>query len=57
MSRRLCLINNGTFAEGEEGEVITAEGKVRIRCIKIKEDSVLIEAGGERQELRLRKGL
>jgi hypothetical protein len=51
---RLAIINNRTFAEGEEAEVSTAAGRVRIRCIEIKTGFVVIEVAGERRELRLR---
>jgi hypothetical protein len=52
-TERLAMINNRTFAEGEEGEVSTPSGKVKIRCVEIKTDSVVIEVGGERRELRM----
>jgi hypothetical protein len=51
---RLVMINGRTMAEGEEPEVPTSAGRVRVRCIKIKADSVLVEVNGEPQELRLR---
>jgi hypothetical protein len=51
---RLVIINGRTLAEGEEAGVNTANGSVRIRCVEIKKDSVIIEVAGERRELRLR---
>jgi hypothetical protein len=48
--QRLAIINGRTMAEGEEAEV----NHQHIRCIEIKEDSVIIEVAGARQELRLR---
>jgi hypothetical protein len=40
------------FAAGEEGDVLTAQGvRVHLRCIEIKRNSVLVESGGQRQEL------
>ncbi|MFO1477094.1 MAG: hypothetical protein U1F98_10640 [Verrucomicrobiota bacterium] len=51
---RLAMINGHTFAENEEAEVTSGEGKVRIRCVEIKKDSAVIEVAGERRELRLR---
>jgi hypothetical protein len=56
-SHRLAIINNHTFETGEEGEVITTAGRMRIRCLEIKDDSVVIQIGGERRTLRFRSGL
>ena len=54
---RLAIINNKTFQAGEEGEVTASGGKVRIRCLEIKEDAVEVQVGSERRELRLRSGI
>jgi hypothetical protein len=56
---RLAIINNHTFEAGEEGEVGTnaGQGRARIRCLQIKEDSVLVQIGGEQRVLRLRPGI
>ncbi len=54
---RLCIINNQTFEAGEDGEVSIAAGRIKVRCVEIKADSVIIEINGERQELRLRRGV
>jgi hypothetical protein len=54
---RLALINNHTFEMGEEAEVTTATGRIRIKCIDIHGDVVLVQVGGERRELRLRSGI
>jgi len=51
--QRLAIINNHTFAVGEEGDVITTTGRVRLRCVEIREKSVVIEVDGQRQELIL----
>ena len=53
---RLAIINNRTFGPNEEGAVSTALGPVRIRCLEIKADSVLVQVGGEQRVLRLRSG-
>ena len=53
---RLAIINNRTFETNEEGAVSTAAGPVRIRCLEIKLDSVLVQIGGEQRILRLRSG-
>jgi hypothetical protein len=42
--RRLALINNRTVAAGEDAEVTTASGKIKIQCVEIKEASVIIRA-------------
>ena len=56
--QRLAIINNRTLAAGEDAEVFTAAGRIKIHCLAIKENSVLIRV--EKQpdliELRLRSG-
>jgi hypothetical protein len=56
---RLAIINNKTFEINEEGDVISGSDKVRIRCLEIKPESVIIQfvAGGLRREIHLRRGL
>ena len=53
---RLAIINNRTFEANEEATVSTTLGTVRIRCLEIKPDSVLVQIGGEQRVLRLRPG-
>jgi hypothetical protein len=53
---RLAIINNRTFEANEEGAVSTSAGLVRIRCLEIKSDSVLVQIGGEQRILRMRPG-
>jgi hypothetical protein len=48
---RLVIINNHTFADGDTGVVITSDGRIHLRCIEIKTNSVIIEVGGQRHEL------
>ena len=48
---RLVIINNHTFAAGDTGDVITSDGRIHLRCIEIKTNSVVIEVGGQRREL------
>lgn len=52
------IINNATFAVGDDKEVSTPQGRVRVRCleIRLKDESALVEANGERRELRFRAG-
>jgi hypothetical protein len=52
-SHRLVIINNHTFAEGDEQTVITSAGRIQVRCIEIKPGSAIIEADGQRVELSL----
>jgi hypothetical protein len=51
---RLALINNHVFEAGEEGEVIANNGRMRIRCLEVHEDSAVVQVGAERRDLRLR---
>ena len=48
---RLVIINNHTFAAGDEGDVITASGRVHIHCLEINPNAVVVEASGQRLEL------
>lgn len=54
-SRRFAIINDHTFAAGEESEVLTAGGRIRIRCVEIRDNVavVTIGSGGQKIELRL----
>jgi hypothetical protein len=55
---KFVMINGRTFSEGEEGDIKTPGGSRHLRCLKIKEESAIVELdGGERRELRLRQGL
>ncbi len=54
---RLAIINNYTMAAGEESDLNLGSARVHVRCVEIKDDSVVVEVGGERRELRLRQGL
>ena len=52
--QRLAIINNRTFSAGETADVRTPNGMVRVRCLEIRDDSVVIQVSGERRELHLR---
>ena len=56
---RLAIINNRTVANGEDAEVTTVLGKLRIHCLEIRESSVLIRSSlsPDPIELRFRKGM
>ncbi|HEV2320256.1 MAG TPA: hypothetical protein VGV18_10930 [Verrucomicrobiae bacterium] len=49
---RFVIINNHTFAEGDEGDVLTSSGRVHIRCLSVAPGSVLVECNGTRHLLR-----
>jgi hypothetical protein len=51
----LAMINGRTFAAGEEGEVPIPAGRMHIRCVEIRRDSVIVEFGGQRRELRMKR--
>ena len=51
LNHRLVIINNHTFGSGDTGNVITPSGRIHLRCIEIKTNSVIIETGGQRHEL------
>ena len=53
----LAMINNRTFEKGEEADIVAGSGRVRVRCVEIKDTSVIVELNGQRQELRLRDNL
>jgi hypothetical protein len=49
---RLAIINNRTLAVGDEQDLATPQGRVHIRCVEIKDNSVVIESGGQNHELK-----
>jgi hypothetical protein len=55
--RKLALINKRTLAEGEEMDVKTKSGIERLKCVEIRERSVVISIRGMTQEISLRPGL
>lgn len=48
---RLVIINNNTFAEGDEQDVPVAGSRVHVRCLKINTNSVTLMVGGQTREL------
>ena len=56
LEHRLAIINAHTMEVGEEGEITTPSGRIRVRCLEIKDDSVVVQAGGGRRVLYLRPG-
>lgn len=51
LPHRLVIINNYTFGVGDEGDVITPAGRIHLRCIAIKTNSVVIRVGNQEHEL------
>jgi|GEM_PF-651966 len=49
---RLVIINNHTFGVGDEQDLATPQGRIHIRCVEIKDSSVVIESAGQRHELK-----
>ena len=47
----MVIINNHTFAVGDEGDVLTAGKRVHIRLAEIRAGVVVIEVNGTRREL------
>jgi len=55
--RPLAIINNRTFAVGDEQDVNTAQGKVRVLCLEIDGMKVKVRAQGRISDLLYRKGI
>ena len=54
----LAIINNHSFAPGEEGDVVAPDGRRQhIRLVEIKSNSVVVEIGGRNVELTLHTSL
>ena len=51
--QRFALINNLTFAKGEEGDVKVKNGKIKIRVLEVKERSVIIQIDGRTDQKEL----
>jgi hypothetical protein len=48
---RFVIINNHTFAPGDEGDVLTNNGRAHIRCVEIRNNVVVVEINGQRHEI------
>lgn len=55
--RRLAIINNYTVEAGEEFTLKINGRPFKLKCIEIKENSVIININGSTKELQLRPGL
>jgi hypothetical protein len=53
--RPLAIINGNTFEAGEVHDMLTGNNtRVPLKCVEIRENSVIVEIGGKQQELFLR---
>ncbi len=52
-NQHYVIINNHTFGAGDEGDVITPEGRIHIRCLSVGTDSVMVESGGAQHLLKM----
>lgn len=48
-----AIINNHTFAVGDEGDVLTPAGRVNLRCLEIQPDYVMVEINGQVHRINL----
>ena len=55
--RKLAIINNHTVAPGEEFNLKVNGRLLKLKCIEIKDNSVIIDFNGSTKELQLRSGL
>jgi len=55
-TRRFALINSEAMAAGETASVRVPDGRVRVRCVEIGPDYVLVKVEGEEQPKRLELG-
>lgn len=55
---RLATINNRTLAAGEEGKVETVNGVVKVQCVEIRDNTVVLRVQNQPDliEIRFRKG-
>ncbi|HTR43160.1 MAG TPA: hypothetical protein VMH87_16215 [Pseudomonadales bacterium] len=51
--QRYVIINNHTFGAGDEGDVITPDGRIHIKCLSVGIDTVMVESGGAQHLLRM----
>ena len=51
--KRLAILNNKTFAAGEEGELRIGGQPTKIKCVEVREKSVVISINGVTRELFL----
>ena len=49
--KRMAIINHRTLAVGDESDVVTGGRRVHIRCLEIRNELVVVEVDGQRQEI------
>lgn len=49
----MLIINNHTFAVGDEGDVLTGGKPAHLRLVEITADTAVVEVNGSRRELRI----
>jgi hypothetical protein len=49
----LAIINNHTFAAGEEGDVLTPSGQIHIVCVEIRPSLVIVKVNGQFHQLKV----
>jgi hypothetical protein len=54
VNRKFAIINDRTFGSGEEAEVVTAGGRIRIRCQEILTDRAIVTIGNNPEKIELR---
>jgi hypothetical protein len=52
-NRRLALVNNQTLAKGEETRVRVGQTNVQVRCLEIRDRSVVLRVGGRMEPMEL----
>jgi len=57
--KRLAMLNNRTVEAGEETEVKINNQTIRVRCVEVRDKSVVIgiEGTAETREIHLRQGI
>jgi len=48
-----AIINNRTFTTGDENDVVTASGRIHVRCLEVTTASVLLEINGQLHRIKL----
>ncbi|HXI50598.1 MAG TPA: hypothetical protein VNH84_03820 [Candidatus Saccharimonadales bacterium] len=54
--KKLAIINTYTVAEGEEFSLRSGTQTIRVKCVEIKDRSVVVSVNGATKELALRAG-
>jgi hypothetical protein len=47
----VVIINDHAFAPGDDGDILTPEGRVHLHCLQIQDQTVVIEVNGQSHEL------